>query len=208
MLGMGVLNPYSAHPVELAMHAATLQELSGGRAILGIAAGAAGFLELAGISQDAPILRVPAKPCWPAWSLLDGANPAEVEGVGQWGQAARLLSVPAQEVPLYLGAMSPKMLALAASCRTGFCPSSSRPSITQRRCGGTSCGDGTRATAQPSPSISPPACGSQWPRTVRQRRQPWRTSSFFMAPSSPLTCWAGGAHSGRLRTGGGGAEQR
>ena len=26
ILGMGALNPYSAHPVELAMHAATLQE--------------------------------------------------------------------------------------------------------------------------------------------------------------------------------------
>ena len=51
MLGTGILNPYSAHPVELAMHAATLQELSGGRALLGLAAGAAEFLQLAGISQ-------------------------------------------------------------------------------------------------------------------------------------------------------------
>jgi 5,10-methylenetetrahydromethanopterin reductase len=118
ILGMGALNPYSAHPVELAMHAATLQELSGGRAILGIAAGAAGFLELAGISQDAPLSRT-RQTLLACRSLLDGANPAEVEGAGQWGQAARLLSVPAQEVPIYLGAMSPKMLALGGELSDG-----------------------------------------------------------------------------------------
>ena len=86
MLGVGVLNPYSAHPVELAMHAATLQELSGGRAILGIAAGAAGFLELAGVSQDAPSLADPPNPA--GLPVAPGRrDPAEVEGAGQWGRA-------------------------------------------------------------------------------------------------------------------------
>ena len=35
-LGIGVMNPYSVHPAELAMMAATLQEASGGRFLLGI----------------------------------------------------------------------------------------------------------------------------------------------------------------------------
>ena len=117
-LGVGVLNPYSAHPVELAMHAATLQELSGGRAILGIAAGAAGFLELAGISQEAPLAQT-RQALLACRALLDGAHPAEVDGAGHWGGAARLLSAPTGRVPIYLGAMSPKMLALGGDLADG-----------------------------------------------------------------------------------------
>jgi 5,10-methylenetetrahydromethanopterin reductase len=118
MLGVGVLNPYSAHPVELAMHAATLQELSGGRAMLGIAAGAAGFLELAGISRERPLSRT-RQTLLACRALLDGAPPAGAEGTGKWGQAARLLSPPAQRVPIYLGAMSPRMQALGGELADG-----------------------------------------------------------------------------------------
>ena len=118
MLGVGVLNPYSAHPVELAMHATTLQELSGGRAMLGVAAGAAGFLELAGISQGEPLQRS-RQTLLACRALLDGVTPAEIEGTGVWGSAARLLSPPAQRVPIYLGAMSPKMLMLGGELADG-----------------------------------------------------------------------------------------
>ncbi len=85
MLGVGVLNPYSAHPVELAMHATTLQELSGGRAMLGVAAGAAGFLELAGISQGQPLMRS-RQTLLACRALLDGDNPAKIEGTGPWAR--------------------------------------------------------------------------------------------------------------------------
>jgi 5,10-methylenetetrahydromethanopterin reductase len=118
MLGVGVLNPYSAHPVELAMHAATLQELSGGRAMLGIAAGAAGFLELAGISREHPLLRT-RQTLLACRALLDGASPAGMDGTGKWGADARLLAPPAQRVPIYLGAMSPKMQALGGELADG-----------------------------------------------------------------------------------------
>jgi 5,10-methylenetetrahydromethanopterin reductase len=123
MLGVGVLNPYSAHPVELAMHATTLQELSGGRAMLGVAAGAAGFLELAGINQCQPLQRS-RQTLLACRALLDGVTPAEIEGTGLWGTGtsgtgARLLSPPAQRVPIYLGAMSPKMLMLGGELADG-----------------------------------------------------------------------------------------
>ncbi|HXW78593.1 MAG TPA: LLM class flavin-dependent oxidoreductase, partial [Acidimicrobiales bacterium] len=84
-LGTGVLNPYSAHPVELAMHAATLQELSGGRAMLGLAAGAAEFLERAGVRQRAP-LRYTRQAITACRALLDGASPAEREAPREAGQ--------------------------------------------------------------------------------------------------------------------------
>ena len=54
-LGIGIMNPYSEHPAELAMHAATLQELSAGRFLLGLGAGAREFLAWAGIDRPRPL---------------------------------------------------------------------------------------------------------------------------------------------------------
>jgi 5,10-methylenetetrahydromethanopterin reductase len=45
-LATGVTDPYSRHPALTAMAVATLDELSGGRAVLGIGAGVSGFREL------------------------------------------------------------------------------------------------------------------------------------------------------------------
>jgi 5,10-methylenetetrahydromethanopterin reductase len=45
-LGPGVTDPYSRHPALTAMAIATLDEISGGRAILGLGAGVSGFREL------------------------------------------------------------------------------------------------------------------------------------------------------------------
>jgi 5,10-methylenetetrahydromethanopterin reductase len=118
MLGTGVLNPYSAHPVELAMHAATLQELSHGRALLGVAAGAADFLRRAGIPQAQPLARA-RQAVVACRALLDGSSPAATAGAGDWGDDAYLLAPPAQRVPVYLGAMSPKMLALGGEVADG-----------------------------------------------------------------------------------------
>ena len=117
-LGTGVLNCYSAHPVELAMHAATLQELSGGRALLGIAAGSAEFLAKAGIDQRAPLTRT-SEAVRACRALLDGGSPGAIAGAGSWGADARLGEPPATRVPIYLGAMSPKMLALAGALADG-----------------------------------------------------------------------------------------
>jgi len=45
-LGPGVTDPYSRHPALTAMAIATLDEVSGGRAVLGLGAGVSGFREL------------------------------------------------------------------------------------------------------------------------------------------------------------------
>ncbi len=107
-LGAGVLNPYSAHPVELAMHAATLQEVSGGRALLGIGAGAAGLLGAAAIDRPAPLERT-REAIATCRSLLGGAP-------GARPRLAIPLPVP---VPLYVGAMGPRMLGLAGELADG-----------------------------------------------------------------------------------------
>src|ERR1700748_3498871 len=46
LVGPSVTDPYSRHPALTAMAIATLDEISGGRAILGIGAGISGFAEL------------------------------------------------------------------------------------------------------------------------------------------------------------------
>src|SRR5215211_6012139 len=53
-LGTCIVNPYTMHVSELAMAAATLDELSGRRFLLGLAAGAADFLGWVGIEQEHP----------------------------------------------------------------------------------------------------------------------------------------------------------
>jgi len=54
LLGTGVTDPYSRHPAITAASIATLDELSGGRAMLGFGLGGAGFREL-GIQKSLPV---------------------------------------------------------------------------------------------------------------------------------------------------------
>jgi 5,10-methylenetetrahydromethanopterin reductase len=56
-LGPCVTDPYSRHPSLTAMAIATLDEISDGRAILGIGAGVSGFREL-GIARDRPAVAI------------------------------------------------------------------------------------------------------------------------------------------------------
>src|SRR5690242_8950839 len=54
-LGTCIVNPYTIHPAEIAMQAAALDELSGGRFNLGLAAGAGDFLGWIGVDQSRPL---------------------------------------------------------------------------------------------------------------------------------------------------------
>ena len=115
-IGIGIVNPYSVHPAELAMTAATLQELSGGRFLLGLGAGSAEFLDWIGIPQPTP-LTTTRQALRAIRALLAGGRPAEVEGAGEdWTRDAVLrFPVPTPPAPIYIGAMSPRMLAFAGA---------------------------------------------------------------------------------------------
>jgi len=113
-IGTCVLNPYTLHPAEIAMAAATLDELSGGRFLLGIAAGAAEFLKWVGIGQQRPVAAT-RQAIREIDALLRGRP------VAGW-QPEAYLRFPGRRVPIYLGAMSPTMLRLAGEVADGALP--------------------------------------------------------------------------------------
>lgn len=120
-LGIGIANPYTVHPAEIAMTAATLAEVSRGRFRLGLSAGAQDFLSWAGVTQERP-LTCTAEALRAIGSLLDGGRPADVEGSGAGWTRQAYLRMPAAPVPIYVGAMSPRMLELAGREADGVLP--------------------------------------------------------------------------------------
>ena len=120
-LGVGIANPYSAHPAEIAMHAATLQELTGGRFLLGLGAGAEAFLGWAGIPRPRPLART-REAVAACRALLERRTPAHepsVPGGGDGWQSEAYLRWSGPPVPIYLGVMGPKMTALAGEIADG-----------------------------------------------------------------------------------------
>ena len=110
-LGPGVTDPYTRHPAITAAALATLDEISGGRAVLGIAAGVSGFRNL-GIDASHPAVAV-REGLEVIRRLLAG------ETVNYRGQSfsltdGRLLFASAS-VPAYVAAEGPWMLRLAGA---------------------------------------------------------------------------------------------
>ena len=122
-LGIGVMNPYSVHPAELAMMAATLQEASGGRFLLGIGAGAEQFLSWAGIPRAAPLATTRAAVA--TVRALLGHHDVDRGLLPPWARehADAALKFPLEApVPVYVGAMGPRMLAMAGAHADGALP--------------------------------------------------------------------------------------
>ena len=60
-IGTCIVNPCTMHPAEMAMAAASLNELAGGRALLGISSGAEDFLNWIGMRPERPVTAVAEK---------------------------------------------------------------------------------------------------------------------------------------------------
>ena len=108
-IGTCIVNPYTLHPAEIAMMAATLDEVSGGRFLLGLSSGAAEFLKWVGITPEKP--RTAAVETIRAMRRLFAGEPAPVSGQFlTWTDEAYLRFGPLRPIPIYLGALSPAML--------------------------------------------------------------------------------------------------
>ena len=120
-IGSCILNPYTIHPAELAMFAATLDELSGGRFNLGLSSGAADFMRWIGLRFDYPRTRV-IETIAAVKKLTSNQNAAIAGTVLRWTDEAWLRFEAARRVPIYLGAMSPKMLEAIGEFADGGLP--------------------------------------------------------------------------------------
>jgi 5,10-methylenetetrahydromethanopterin reductase len=121
-LGTGILNPHTMHPAELAMLAATMDELTGARFNLGLGAGAADFLRWVGISDPHPV-RTMRETIEGVRRLLGGQALAADAGSFLRGSAeAYLRFAPRRRTPVYVGAMGPGLLRLAGELADGVLP--------------------------------------------------------------------------------------
>jgi 5,10-methylenetetrahydromethanopterin reductase len=116
-LGPGVTNPYSRHPALIASAMATLDELSGGRAVLGLGAGGTNHRALA-IERTAPVsaLREAIGLVRALWA----GESATVEGRVVRAREAQLdFDAPRARLPVYVGARGPRVLQLAGELADG-----------------------------------------------------------------------------------------
>lgn len=120
-VGTGILNPYTLHPGEMAMLAATMDELTGNRFNLGLAAGAGEFLKWVGIEQAAPLVAV-RETVQAVRSLLRGERAAIEGNFLHWNNEAYLRFDPPRVTPIYVGAMGPRMLELCGEMADGALP--------------------------------------------------------------------------------------
>lgn len=120
-IGTCILNPYTIHPAEIAMFAATLDELSGGRFNLGISSGAEDFMNWLGLEYRYPRTLV-LEAISAINTLTVNGNAASAGKMLRWTDEAWLRFESHRRVPIYLGAMSPKMLEAIGEVADGGLP--------------------------------------------------------------------------------------
>jgi 5,10-methylenetetrahydromethanopterin reductase len=118
-VGIGVLNPYTRSPALTAMEFAALEEVSGGRGVLGIGAGLRDWIEgrlkipytrpTAAMRESIEIVR----------GLFRGERLNYRGRVFQPEQIRLSFAPPRAEIPIHLGVMGPKNLEMAGECGDG-----------------------------------------------------------------------------------------
>jgi 5,10-methylenetetrahydromethanopterin reductase len=125
-LGPGVTNPYHIHPAITASAIASVDEISNGRAILGISAGDRTVLGSLGIELRKPLTTI-SESIKVIKMLLAGER-VDFEGEILKLKGARLNFKPKRKIPIYLGAQGPEMLKLAGRISDGVLVNASHPS--------------------------------------------------------------------------------
>lgn len=116
-LGPGVTNPFTRHPALIASAIATLDELSGGRAVLGLGAGGTNHRML-GLERRAPASAL--RDAVTVIRRLIAGESVTVDGDTVRVRDAELDFDPVRDrIPLYIGARGPKILELGGEVADG-----------------------------------------------------------------------------------------
>ncbi len=116
-LGPGVTNPYLVHPAVTAAALATLDDMSRGRAMLGISSGDPVFLQTVGITQRKPLTCV-REAVQIIKDLWDGKR-VDLDGECFYCRGAALRFKPDHKIPIYIGGRRRKMMQLAGEVADG-----------------------------------------------------------------------------------------
>ena len=116
-LGTGVTDPYSRHPALTAAAIATLDEMSNGRAVLGLGTGGTGFREL-GIEQALPVAAL-RETVSLVRGLLAGEKLTQQGKVVSLGGAALGFKPPRPDLPIYFATHGSQITRLAAQVADG-----------------------------------------------------------------------------------------
>ena len=123
-IGPGVTNPYHISPALTASAIATINELSNGRAVLGIGAGDKVTFDRIGIGWTKPLKRM--REAVEIIRSLHAGKSVSYDGEIFKFNGARL-DFKAGNIPIYIGAQGPKMLQLAAELGDGVLINASHP---------------------------------------------------------------------------------
>ncbi|ABR56332.1 5,10-methylenetetrahydromethanopterin reductase [Methanococcus aeolicus] len=116
-IGPGVTNPYVRSPAVTASAMITLDEVSTGRAVLGIGPGDKATFDALGIEWTKPVSTI-KKAIADMKALMDGERLEE---------GAVLAIKPSTKIPIYMGAQGPKMLETAGMISDGVLINASNP---------------------------------------------------------------------------------
>jgi 5,10-methylenetetrahydromethanopterin reductase len=123
-LGTGVSNPYTRNAAVTASSIASINEISGGRAILGLGPGDKATFDAMGISWDKPLTTTRE-------SIAAVRSFCAGEKVNMDGEMVKFsgakMAFKAGNIPIYMGAQGPKMLELAGEVADGVLINASHP---------------------------------------------------------------------------------
>ncbi len=121
ILGPCILNPYTINPAEIASYLATLDEISNGRVVLGISAGAPKFLDWAGIHARKPLTRT-KEAIEAIRRILSGQRGYHGAEINWTDEAQLRFTANRNRIPVYLGCAGQNMLKLAGKIADGALP--------------------------------------------------------------------------------------
>jgi 5,10-methylenetetrahydromethanopterin reductase len=134
-VGPSALNPFTTHPVEIAGQIAALDAESGGRAFLGLAAGA--WLDRLALDTSRPLTAI--REAWEIVGLLLAGDESGFDGeLFHLDAGNRLAYEPVRpSVPLLVGTWSPRLTAFAAEeadeLKLGGCANPAMVALTRER---------------------------------------------------------------------------
>lgn len=117
-IGLGVVNPFTRHPALIAMEFAALTELAPGRTILGIGAGVKAWIDQMGLAAPRPGAAI-EEAVEVIRRLLRGEKVTFAGKVFHTDRIGLSFKSPQAEIPIYLGVLGARNLAMAGRIADG-----------------------------------------------------------------------------------------